>query len=96
MCILLAVPRSGDDKFEALASHVEPPDLSDEADDALIRRARERVGARLTIAVEVGILFGALMDRGWSAWKLERETDLHRRTVARWAHPFRRSTRADQ
>lgn len=90
MCTLHPVPRRGDDTFEELARRTTRPDMSGETDDALIARAAERVAARLTVAVETGMILAELMDRGWTAVDLQKETNLHRRGIGRWAEPFRR------
>jgi hypothetical protein len=82
------VPRHGDETFYELAQRTTVPDFSGDSDGALVARAAERVAERLTIAVEVGMIFAELMGRGWTAYSLHQATDLHRRSVARWAGPF--------
>jgi hypothetical protein len=86
------VPRRGDETFHELASHVTPPDFSNDSDDDLIQRASDLVASRLTIAVKAGMIFAELMNRGYTAVGLERLTTLHRRGIGRWAAPFREST----
>lgn len=86
------VPRRGDDTFTELAQRTPRVDLSGEDDDVLIARAAERIATRLTIAVEAGMILAELMDRGWTAVDLQKETNFHRRGIGRWADPFRRET----
>lgn len=82
------MPRHGDETFYELAQRTTVPDLSGESDGDLVTRATERVAERLTIAVEVGMIFAELMSRGWTAYSLHQASGLHRRSVARWAGPF--------
>lgn len=90
--ILHIVPRRGEQTFTELAARVTPPDLTGETEDELISRATKLVADRLTIAVQAGMVFAELLDREHTAVDLERATTLHRRTVARWAEPFRRTS----